>query len=430
MLDPAGTVGALGDWANRASLGTLAVTAPAERPRDPAARSPRAWASSSRRPSKCRGAIWSSATSAGAAIQRGSIPRFAPLRSRSAGPSCDGQPAAGSALRACRRLCASGTRTVAVEHSARAAARRAHQRRDFPRAAGQRSGAQRDQRAESLLRAICQQLRRDDCRGPTAAQAEFRTNRGTWPRVGGLLLIVAGRLGMLLLLGFLALRLLAAAIFSLAVPDARAGGGARAGVRRRRAVRSFAAGPPAARRGRVEAAVRVPARCRARGPGILEHLQALGWWTQWLLMSAFWWGLFARRHQVVQFASGAGRDERAHGVRRPVLRRVNETLDARARMQQRVRSARRSRRPPPSSRAKPRIPRAVCRGEVPPWIRPALQARRTARPSAMAIRAGSQLARQRPALDPQLARTTVACNPTRRQTRASSHRPRVRMPLA
>ena len=40
--------------------------------------------------------------------------------------------------------------------------------------------------------------------GPASAQAEFRTNRGTWARVGGLLLIVAGVAGMLLLLGFVA----------------------------------------------------------------------------------------------------------------------------------------------------------------------------------------------------------------------------------
>jgi hypothetical protein len=78
-------------------------------------------------------------------------------------------------------------------------------------------------------------------------------------------------------------------------------------------------------------------------------------------MSAFWWGLFARRHQVVQLASGAGGDERVRGVRRPVLRRVNETLDARARMQQRVRSAKeRSRRPAPElARETARTPRGL-----------------------------------------------------------------------
>jgi hypothetical protein len=153
---------------------------------------------------------------------------------------------------------------------------------------------------------------------------------------------------MLMLLCFLALRLLGAAIFSLvylmlapAAALAPALGETGRAVFRKWAAQLFAAVVSkllfAFLLGVVLAIL-----------GILEHLQALGWWTRWLLMSAFWWGLFARRHQVVQFASGAGSDERASGVRRPVLRRVNETLDARARMQQRVRSAReRSRRPAP-----------------------------------------------------------------------------------
>src|SRR5207245_6380045 len=67
----------------------------------------------------------------------------------------------------------------------------------------------------SLLRTMCQSSEATRCRGPMAAQAEFRTDRGTWKRVGGLLLIFGGVLGMLLLLGFIALRLLGAAIFSL-----------------------------------------------------------------------------------------------------------------------------------------------------------------------------------------------------------------------
>jgi hypothetical protein len=99
--------------------------------------------------------------------------------------------------------------------------------------------------------------------------------------------------------------------------------------------------------------------------GILEHLQALGWWTRWLLMSAFWWGLFARRHQVTQLAtSGAGGEERARGARRPVLRRVNGTLDARARKHQRARDAKqRSReRGPELTRETARTPRGLPTG--------------------------------------------------------------------
>ena len=67
----------------------------------------------------------------------------------------------------------------------------------------------------SLLRTICRSSDATNCRGPAAAEAEFRTGGETWSRMGGLLLILGGALGMVLLLGFIALRLLSAAIFSL-----------------------------------------------------------------------------------------------------------------------------------------------------------------------------------------------------------------------
>ena len=69
--------------------------------------------------------------------------------------------------------------------------------------------------AGSLLRAICQSSQATQCRGSAAAEAEFRTSGGTWPRVGGLLLIAGGVLGMVLLIGFIGVRLLTAAVFSL-----------------------------------------------------------------------------------------------------------------------------------------------------------------------------------------------------------------------
>ena len=67
----------------------------------------------------------------------------------------------------------------------------------------------------SLLRVLCDSEDATKCRGPTAQQAEFRTEDGTWPRAEGLLLILIGALGMILLLGFIAVRLLGAAIMSL-----------------------------------------------------------------------------------------------------------------------------------------------------------------------------------------------------------------------
>ena len=54
-----------------------------------------------------------------------------------------------------------------------------------------------------------------ECRGPAAAEAEFRTQGATTPRIAGLLLIAIGAAGDDLLLGFIALHLLGAEILSL-----------------------------------------------------------------------------------------------------------------------------------------------------------------------------------------------------------------------
>jgi hypothetical protein len=183
----------------------------------------------------------------------------------------------------------------------------------------------------SLLRVLCQSDEATRCRGPTAAQAEFRTNRGTWSRVGGLLLIVAGVLGMLLLLGFIALRLLAAALFSLlylllapaAVLAPAFGEGGRAVFRKwatqllgaviSKLLFSFLLG--------VVLAIVT----------LLGGLEALGWWTQWLLMSAFWWGAYARRHQALGIAGVALSDRRSAGEEskrsRSVVQRMRGALE-------------------------------------------------------------------------------------------------------
>jgi hypothetical protein len=182
----------------------------------------------------------------------------------------------------------------------------------------------------SLLRVLCDSSDATGCRGPTAAQAEFRTDGGTLPRLGGLLLIALGLLGMLLLLGFIVLRLLSCAVASLlylllapAMVLAPAfGDGGRALFRRwagqllsavvAKLVFSFVLGA-------VLAVL-----------GILSDLQALGWWTQWLLMSAFWWGAFIQRNQAFGIAAAAvgqravgGESARA----RSLARRVGGTLE-------------------------------------------------------------------------------------------------------
>jgi hypothetical protein len=157
------------------------------------------------------------------------------------------------------------------------------------------------------------------CTAPTAPQAEFRSASGTWPRVGGLLLIVAGTIGMLLLLGFLAMRLLGAALATLlylllaplAVLAPALGEGGRdafrlwmtrlVGATLAKLVYSVALGV-------VLLVV-----------SLLSSLNNLGWWTQWLLISVFWWMAFEQRHRLLSLVM----HERAEPARRaPLATRV------------------------------------------------------------------------------------------------------------
>lgn len=196
----------------------------------------------------------------------------------------------------------------------------------------------------SLLRTMCQSSNLSSCRGPEAAQAQFRTAAQTGSRLGGLLLIIAGLLGMLLLFGFLALRLLMAALFSLlflllapAMVLAPAfGEGGRALFRKwglqllgtvvAKLLFSFLLGV-------VLALV-----------GVISNLTALGWWTQWLLMSALWWGAYVRRHQALGLAGAAGREQ---GRRISVARRVGALEERRRAVYKRWNEFRNSGKPPP-----------------------------------------------------------------------------------
>src|SRR6267378_1729488 len=127
---------------------------------------------------------------------------------------------------------------------------------------------------------------------------------------------------MLLLFGFLALRLLGAAIFSLlylllapAIVLAPALGEGGRMVFRRWATQLLGAVVAkllfAFLLGVVLAVL-----------AILAALEGLGWWTQWLLMSAFWWGAYGRRHQALSVAGGAMRGERATSSHSLVRRAV------------------------------------------------------------------------------------------------------------
>ena len=310
IADPVGTVGALGGWANQASLGTLAVAAtgsPARPGTTLAGSLETVFASAIEVPwcylefgdvGWCRNP---------ARLDPGL--RAAGLKIAAEELSLIGcKPGAESPAPCAMR---GSAQADALEHSAELL-RGAHSNGALFLALPANGPARNSINEHgSLLRAICGSSEATSCRGPTAAQAEFRTNGGTWARVGGLLLIAAGILGMVLLFGFLALRLLAAAIFSLlylllapAMVLAPALGEWGRAVFRRWAAQLLAAVVSKLLFSFLLGVVMAVF-------AILAKLEALGWWTQWLLMSAFWWGAYARRHQALEVTGGtAGRERR------------------------------------------------------------------------------------------------------------------------
>ncbi len=328
MADPTGSVGALGQWANQASMGTMAVAA-AGTPSSPgrtlgdsldtvfAATIEGPW-------------CYMEFGSVGWCRESSRLQRSL----RSAGLAISAQELA-------RAGCSSSSACVAAGSSAQALQRSAELLRQA-RSNGAiflalpANGPARNSISEagSLLRAICQNEEVTSCHGSAAAQAEFRIGGDTWERVSGLLLIAVGLLGMMLLFGFLALRLLVAAVFSLlylmltpVVVLAPAFGESGRAVFRKwgehllgavmsKLLFSFLLG--------VVFAVL----------SILSDLTAIGWWTQWLLMSAFWWGAFMRRHQALEVVGGAtGRNQAPrHSVmqiaRQALVKRgVNDAYD-------------------------------------------------------------------------------------------------------
>jgi hypothetical protein len=325
IADPTGTIGALGAWANQASLGTLAVSARGT-------------------PTRPGGALTDSmAVLFSSAIETpwcylefgdvgwcrnparlDSRLRQSALHLATAELAAIGCASATGPFATCVR---GGTgEAMALERSA-TLLRQAQTNGAIFLALPANGPARNSINADgSLLRTLCQSSEATHCRGPTAAQAQFRTNRGTWSRVGGLLLIVAGVLGMLLLFGFIGLRLLGAAIFSLlylllapAVILAPALGEAGRAV-----FRSWAAHLLAAVVSKLLFSFLLGAVLAVLA--ILASLEGLGWWTQWLLMSAFWWGAYARRHQALAAAEGAIGRHRTH-ERRVLPRRMIGRLE-------------------------------------------------------------------------------------------------------
>ncbi|MBA3810010.1 MAG: hypothetical protein H0X28_16680, partial [Solirubrobacterales bacterium] len=356
ILDPAGTVGALGQWADQAAIGTLATAAQG----------------SPERPQRALGAgleaLFTTAVQAPwCYLEFGDVAwcrdpaRLDPGLHRAAlSIAALEQSLIGckiSPLVACAT--AGGSSAKVLQRSAELL-RKAQSNGAIFLALPANGPARNSINDEgSLLRAICQASRATSCSGSSAAPAQFRTNNSTWSRVGGLLLIVAGLLGLLLLLGFLAQRLLTAAIFSLlyllltpAVMLAPAFGESGRMLFRRwgaqllgtvvaKLIYSFLLG--------VVLAVL----------SVIASLSALGWWTQWLLMSALWWGAFTRRHQTLGLLGG-GSDSASRRSLAPRFR----MREARRLIPGRRRSERREEKRAPLVRPRPgadadRAPRAT-----------------------------------------------------------------------
>jgi hypothetical protein len=318
IADPTGTVGALGEWANEAALGTLAVAAHGA-------------------PSTPGQALGTSLDAMFAAaveapwcyLEFGDVswcrePARLDPALRAAGVAIAARE---ESQARCGSECGGGGSPQTLRHSAQLLRDARNNGAVF--LALPANGPDRNSINEqgSLLRTICASSDATACRGPTAPQAEFRTAGRTMARLAGLLLIAAGLLGMSLLLGLVAVRLLSAAILALlylllapAMVLAPAfGEGGRALFRRwvaqllgaivSKLLFSFLLG--------VMFAVLT----------VLSNLSAIGWWTQWLLTSAFWWSAYKRRHQPLGALGGAaGREQARH---RSVIRRLGDALETR-----------------------------------------------------------------------------------------------------
>ena len=323
VADPLGTIGAVGRFANQASLGTLGAVAEgttADAPRtlgdsmrtlfvdaielpwcylefgnvrwcsDPAALEPR---------------LREAATSIVASErQHGCRPSIAR-------PACS-SPSAASAL--------------ALEHSGELVGEARTNGAlflAFPANLPERNSVKE---SSSLLHVLCQSDNDTKCEGPTAAQAEFRSDGGTSPRMIGVVLIAVGVLGMTMLFGLIAVHLLIAVVLSLfllllapvAVLAPALGEAGRTvftgwltrliGTVSSKLIFSFIFG------------------ALLTTQHLLASLEALGWWTQWLLVSAFWWVAFLKRHQALATLARRGSGA-ASRPRQSIARRMENALE-------------------------------------------------------------------------------------------------------
>ena len=356
IVNPVGTVGALGAWANEASLGTLSAVA-AGTPDHP-----------ERTLADSMGSVFNGAIGGPWCYMEFGNVRWCedPARLDPRLRAAASKIAAGEQLLIRCKLNNSLISICAAPGSAQAQA--LDQSAELLRGARTNgelflalpaNGPARNaiNQSGSLFNVLCGSSK-EPCQGPTAAEAEFRTGGGTLWRIAGLVLFWAGVLGMLLLLGFIALHLLGAAIFSMfllllapaAVIAPALGDGGRA------AFRTWAA--------RLLGAV-CSKLIYSFLLGIVLLMQrtllsfsAFGWAAQWLFVSAMWWGLFMKRRQVLGFAHGTQPGSRQHGI--GGLRLASRLMAARelGRVGGMVNASFRLRRPAPRSDSRSPTPRA------------------------------------------------------------------------
>jgi hypothetical protein len=305
IADPLGSIGAVGRWANQASLGTLGATV-----QGTPSKASQTLADSMR-------ALFTTAIEMPwCYLEFGNVrwcsdsAQLDP-RLRKAGLQIEARQEATIECKssAAAQFCTSSGSpgTLAVERSNRLMSQATTNGGvflAFPANGPERNSINED---GSLLRVLCQTSDATKCTGPTASEAEFRSDGGTVPRAIGVLVIALGVLGMVLLLGLVALHLLAAAVLSLfmlllaplAVLAPALGDGGRA------AFSGWATRLLAAVTSKLLFSFLLGALLTMQR--MLTSLQSLGWWTEWLLISAFWWTVLLKRHQALALLQGRGR---------------------------------------------------------------------------------------------------------------------------
>ncbi len=305
IINPLGTIGALDEWANEASMGTLAAVASGT-PENSGATLEESMQSVF---SGTVGGPWCYMEFGNVGWCRGLDP---------------------SLEKAAQRIAAQDQATIGV-HGAELLRSAKTNRELF--LALPANGAQRNsindygpfKNEVGLFQVLCGSSE-EPCQGPTASEAEFRTGSGTLWRIGGLCLFWIGVLGMVLVLGFIGIRLLVAALFSMfylllapaAVIAPALGDGGRAAFRKwgtrllgavcSKLIYSFLLGIVLLMQSTV------------------MSLPGVGWAAQWALVSTMWWWLFIKRHEVNGFVhdahgGGAGAHHQEH---RSLLRRTRE----------------------------------------------------------------------------------------------------------